>query len=74
MFKLNLRLMMHNDSLFIGLVAGITLGWGGGGGGVTCHKEDGGQRSVVGFFSRLRLRRRGHASRPSDAMQLLPWP
>lgn len=49
MFKLNLRLMMHNDSLFIGLVAPISSE----GCVFTCHQEDGAQRRdlwVPGFL------------------------
>lgn len=47
MFKLNLRLMMRNDSLFIGLVARISLG----GFVFTCHKEERAQNmDLFSFF------------------------
>lgn len=63
--------MMRNDSLFIGLVARISLG----GFVFTCHKEERAQNmDLFSFFSRLSHSRGGHVSRRSDAMQLLPWP
>lgn len=61
--------MMRNDSLFIGMVARISLG----GFVLTCHKEERAQNMDL-FFSRLSHSRGGHGSRRSDAMQLLPWP
>lgn len=60
--------MMHNDSLFIGLVA-LGSVWGGGRGGgcfFTCHKEDGAQRRDLFVPDFLLL---GVGARPGPLMR-----